>query len=285
MLWSTAFASIKIGLKYTTPLQFAGIRFMLSGLLILPFARNLKSNFRLVVRNIKTVLLICFFQTILLYTLFYLGMNKTPAAIGAIIVGGGPLFVALLAHFTTGRDPLTFRKVVALIMGFSGIVILALAKDSEVENHGKVLLGILLLVGGNFSGSFGNILISTRPTGISPVFFNAIQIFFGGFIILLISFLFEGFSFSIKPTEYYISLGWLSILSAIAFTLWFVILSRPEVKVSEVNVWKFIIPVLGAVLSWLLIANEHPQWHTIIGMIFIASSIVIIYFRRNKLKS
>lgn len=279
ILWSTAFAGIKIGLRYTSPLQFAGIRFMISGLLILPFCKDFKHNWKLMKIHRKTVFMISLFQTVILYSFFYLGMAKTPAAIAAIIVGAGPLFVALLAHFITGKDPLTLRKSIAFLIGFSGIILLAFAKDNSGTNHTKVLIGILLLLIGNFAGSFGNILISRSRTGISPVFITSVQIFFGGFIILIISIFVEGFHFEPKPLPYYISLGWLSILSALAFTLWFVVLSRPEVKVSEINVWKFIIPVLGAVLSWIMIAEEKPEWYTLLGMILIASSILIIYFK------
>ena len=204
------------------------------------------------------------------------------AAVAAIIVGGGPLFVAVLAHFTTGRDNLTFKKVIALLIGFSGIVILALAKDNNEPNHGSVILGIVLLITGNIAGSYGNILVSKNTLNLSPVFLNAFQIFLGGLIILLISFFFEGFSFSHKPIDYYLSLGWLSFISAVAFSLWFVVLRRPEVKVSEINFWKFIIPVLGAILSWLVISGENPKWSTIAGMLLIAVSILIIYRKKAK---
>jgi drug/metabolite transporter (DMT)-like permease len=37
LLWSTAYAGIKIGLQYDTPFHFAGVRFIISGLMILPF--------------------------------------------------------------------------------------------------------------------------------------------------------------------------------------------------------------------------------------------------------
>jgi drug/metabolite transporter (DMT)-like permease len=37
LLWSTAYAGIKIGLQYDTPFHFAGVRFLISGLIILPF--------------------------------------------------------------------------------------------------------------------------------------------------------------------------------------------------------------------------------------------------------
>jgi len=282
ILWSTAFAGIKIGLQYTSPLQFAGIRFMLSGLLILPFCRNIRRNLITAGKNSGYVMQLSLFQTAILYIFFYLGMDRTPAAVGAIVVGGGPLFIALLAHFITGRDPLTLRKIIALLIGFSGIVLLVLTKDRSAVDQFTVLTGIVMLVIGNFAGSYGNILVSQNRTGISPVFLNALQIFIGGFIILIVSFFVEGFGFGLKPLQYYLSLGWLSVMSALAFSFWFVVLNRPEIKVSEITIWKFLIPVLGAILSWLLIAGESPQWHTLSGMMLIAAAIIIIYGKFNR---
>ncbi len=282
ILWSTAFAGIKIGLQYSSPLQFAGLRFMISGLMIFPFCRNIASDIRIAGKKFDKILWISLFQTAILYTFFYLGLNKTPAAVAAIIVGGGPLFVAFLAHFITGKDPLTLRKSIALLIGFSGIVLLAIAKDRTIENHNTILIGIILLVAGNIAGSYGNILVSTNKINISPVLLNALQIFLGGAIILILSFFFEEFSFTPKPLPYYLSLGWLSLLSAVAFSLWFVVLSRPHVRVSEITIWKFIIPLLGAILSWLIIAGEEPRWYTILGMILIAAAILIIYGRKKE---
>jgi drug/metabolite transporter (DMT)-like permease len=37
LLWSIAYAGIKIGLQYDTPFHFAGVRFIISRLMILPF--------------------------------------------------------------------------------------------------------------------------------------------------------------------------------------------------------------------------------------------------------
>jgi len=50
LLWSTAFVGIKIGLQHTTPLQFAGLRFFLSGILLLPFVKS-RSIFFASVKN------------------------------------------------------------------------------------------------------------------------------------------------------------------------------------------------------------------------------------------
>ena len=254
---------------------------MISGLLILPFCKNLNSDIKVAFGNFGKIFWISLFQTALLYAFFYLGLNRTPAAVAAIIVGGGPLFVAILAHFTTGRDALTIRKVIALLIGFSGILLLALAKDRNIPDHGSVIVGIVLLIIGNIAGSYGNILVSKNKIEISPVFLNALQIFMGGAMILILSLFFEEFSFTQKPLPYYLSLVWLSFISAAAFSLWFIVLSRPEVKVSEINVWKFIIPLLGAILSWLLITGEEPRWYTVVGMILIAMAVLIIYGKKR----
>ena len=277
-LWSTAFAGIKLGLPYSPPLQFAGLRFVLAGLLILFFCKNVRHEFGLVLRNLRQVLTISLFQTFLLYTFFYLGMAKVPGAIGAIVVGAGPLFVAVLANYFTENNPLNGRKIIALLIGFSGIVLLALAKDNSLLNRQAVLWGILILVASNLFGSYGNILVSKNRMGISPLFLNSFQLFIGGVAILILSFFTEGFTFIPKPPAYYFSLAWLSIMAAVAFSLWFIVLSRPKVKVSEINVWKFIVPVFGAILSWGFIHGEQPKWYTLFGMCLIGLSVVTIYW-------
>ena len=92
----------------------------------------------------------------------------------------------------------------------------------------------------------------------------------------------EGFTFSDKPANYYYSLAWLSFLSAAAYSIWFLLLQRKGVKVSELNIWKFIIPVFGAILSWVLIPNESPDLVSVAG-ISITALALILFNRQNKI--
>src|SRR6056297_4194474 len=91
LLWSTAFTGIKIGLKYTAPLGFAGIRFTLSGIILMGLIASPKDYFNTVKNHWKTILLVGFFQTFLIYSLFYTGMTMVSGALAAIVVGTGPL--------------------------------------------------------------------------------------------------------------------------------------------------------------------------------------------------
>ena len=72
LLWSTAYPGIKIGLEYTTPLHFAGVRFIIAGLLILPFTVSLPRYFQNIKENWGIIFLITLFQSVINYTFFYL---------------------------------------------------------------------------------------------------------------------------------------------------------------------------------------------------------------------
>lgn len=284
LLWSTAFVGVKIGLKYTTPLQFAGFRFFLSGIYILPFCGNLLGSLRQIRQHWKEVLRLALFQTFLLYTMFYLGISLVPASITAIIIGASPLFSAILAHMFLGDDKLTFKKMASIGLGMSGVVIIALSRGSFSWAEGKEFWGILILVLANVAGSMGNVIVVKYRMGLPPLLLNSAQLMLGGLGLIVLSIPFEGLKFGINEAPYYISLGWLSFMSAVAFSIWFILLRRPGIKVSELNVWKFLIPVFGAVLSWLILADEHPETIALIGMLLIGLSLIVLnanLFRNN----
>ncbi|MBN2214619.1 MAG: DMT family transporter [Bacteroidales bacterium] len=283
LLWSTAFAGIKLGIHYTTPLNFAGTRFLLSGLMVLPFAGRFSENIKSIRKNIAYVLQVGLFQTFLLYSLFYIGINIAPASLTAIVVGGGPLFVALMAHFTIHNDKLSVKKALSIFTGILGIIIIAADKYDIGWEKGKEFWGLIILVMANIAGSYGNILVSKGNKRIKPLALNSAQQISGGIGILLLSFIAEDHVYGIKPQVYYISLLYLSFLSAAAFSIWFVLLKRPGIKVSEINIWKFLIPVFGAMLSWVILPDEKPELIPVIGMLLIAFSLILLnYNNRGK---
>jgi drug/metabolite transporter (DMT)-like permease len=282
LLWSTAFVGVKIGLKYTTPLQFAGFRFFLSGLYILPFCGHIGRSLRQIGENWKEVLRLALFQTFLLYALFYLGISLVPAAITAIIIGASPLFSAILAHMFLTDDKMTLRKMASISLGMTGVVIIAVSRGSFSWVEGREFWGILILILANVAGSMGNVMVVKYRSGLPPILLNSAQLMSGGLGLILLSIPFEGLSFGINEAPYYISLGWLSFMSAAAFSIWFVLLRRPGIKVSELNVWKFLIPVFGAILSWTILADEKPEIIALTGMLMIGLSLIVLNANHKK---
>ena len=121
LLWSSAFAGVKIGLQYTTPLQFAGIRFFIAGMLVFPIAlRNNPAYFRILRKNLGMILLFAFLQTFLQYVMFYKGIDLIPSAVAAIVIGSQPLFIAVVAHYLMPGDRMTLLKTSVILTGILG---------------------------------------------------------------------------------------------------------------------------------------------------------------------
>ena len=279
LLWSTAYSTIKIGLQYDSPLHFAGLRFLISGLLILPFTVRFSVYFALLKEHWKLVFWVTLLQTIMNYILFYLGLDLVPGALGAVIVGSQPLVTAIVASIMDKSEKLTRRKIVTIICGISGVILISAGRQAFKLGSAIELLGVFMIFAANIAVATSNVLISLRSKGINPLLLSSSTLLIGGFIIYLLSLAFEDIPECTKPAEYWIVLVWLGFMAAAAFSIWFRLLQRPHVKVSDLNLWKFIIPVVGSILSWLLVPGENPERLTVIGMIII--SISLIMFHKN----
>ena len=282
LLWSTAYAGIKIGLQYDTPLHFAGVRFTLAGLMILPFTVKPGAFIRMIREHWKIVIWVTVLQTIVNYILFYLGMDMVPGALGAVIVGSQPLVTAVAAALMHAGDPLTRRKVVTIIFGITGVILISAGRQAFKLGSLIELLGVFMILGANIATATSNVLVSLKGKGMNPLVLSSTSLFIGGAIIWLISIPLEGKPQGPMPVKYWLILLWLSFMAANAFSIWFRLLQRPHVKVSELNLWKFIIPVVGAILSWLFVPGEKPEWLTITGMIIITSSLILFYKNGRK---
>ncbi len=277
-LWSTAFVAVKTGLNWgAKPFAFAGLRFILSGILLIPFCGSFFKYIKNIKKNVKTIFWVSIFQTFLLYGFFFWGITLVPGALAAIIIGSSPLSSAIAAHFFSHDDKMNSSKISSILVGILGIIIISVSRKPWQEAGLKEFFGVILLLLGTFTSAFGNILVSKTKGKINPFVLNSSQIFLGGVFLFILSLIVEGTPNLNLPHQFYISLLWLSLISAIAFSLWFLLLQKPEVKVSEINIWKFIVPVFGAGISWLMLANENPDWVSVLGMILVSLSILGFY--------
>jgi drug/metabolite transporter (DMT)-like permease len=285
LLWSTAFVGVKYGLRYAGPFTFAGARFVLSGLLLFPLCGGWSVYRRSIVRFRKTILRVCFFQTFLLYALFYTGMTLVEGALGAIVIGSSPLISALTAHFFMPGDEMTWKKSASIALGISGVILIAVSREPWTTKGLYEGLGVLLLILGAFSSAMANVIVARDSTGIPSLILNSAQITLGGILLLLVGLPLEGLPAASPPAGFYLALVWLAFISAVSISIWFVLLKLPETKVSELNLWKFVIPVCGAILSWWLLPEESPSLIPVIGMVCVALSIIFYNIKRTRLNA
>jgi drug/metabolite transporter (DMT)-like permease len=282
LLWSTAYAGIKLGLQFDTPFHFAGIRFIISGLIILPFTIRPSLYIKMVRENLNIFIWVTVLQIIINYSLFYHGLDLVPGALGAVVYGAQPLIIAVVASLIIKDDKLTTDKIVTIIFGVSGVFLISIGRQAFKLGSEFELLGVFMIIVANIATALSNVLISMKGKNVNPLVLSSFSLFFGGVVLYLISIPLENVPKGPFPMQYWLILGWLSFMASTAFSIWFKLLQRPGVKVSELNLWKFISPITGALLSWLLIKDEYPEWLTISGMFIITISLIMYYKKPGK---
>jgi EamA-like transporter family. len=243
LLWSTAYAGIKLGLQYDTPFHFAGIRFIISGLIVLPFTVKPAVYLRMIRDHWKVVAWVITLQMVINYSLFYEGLKLIPGALGAVVYGAQPLIIAVVAAILHKDDKLTKKKIVTIIFGISGVILISIGRQAFKLGTALELLGVLMILVGNIATATSNVIISIKSKDINPFVLSSSSLFLGGVVLYLISIPAEMRPNGSLPMKYWMILLWLSFMAASAFSIWFKLLQRPGVKVSELNLWKFITPV------------------------------------------
>lgn len=269
---------VKIGLESMPPFLFAGIRFFLAGAVVALLYRK-KGKGQQFRQYWKQMLVTGFFQTFGLYSLFFYSLTLMRASTGAIVNGLGPLIVALTAHFTLAGSRLNKRQFFSLVLGAAGVILVSFAGHTAGSEAGaSELKGIVLMLTALIVGAAASVIVAKSPDGLDPFLLNSGQLMGGGILLLAAAALTGQRSYGDIPVlEFTAALSWLVFVSAAGFSIWYYLLKIRKEPLSELAVWRFLIPLAGAVLSWILMKDDNPEALSVAGMALTAFSIYLFY--------
>lgn len=281
-LWGISTPIVKMGYAYTDAahvpslLLWAGIQFALAGFMTIGFSSILKKRFVYPKKeNLKGVLLISLFQTVLQYALLYIGLLHTTSVKGAILKSTDVFFVALIASLIFKLEKLTAKKLLCCIIGFAGIVILnldGLRLNIQPLGDGFVVLGIVFY-------SLSVVLVKLFAQKEDPIVFSGYQMTFGGIVMLLVGILFRGKIdlFGMLPI-----ILCLSAIYAVSYSLWTYLLKINPA--SSVTIFSFMTPVFGVISSALLL-NETggvPLINLALALALVSFGIILWGYKQNR---
>ncbi|AKI98304.1 multidrug transporter [Kosmotoga pacifica] len=281
LLWGSAFPVLKISFSELdiTPgdisekLVFAGIRFLGAGLMLFLFSPATRKVMPKK-REFYGLFMLGLLQTAIQYTLFYNGLSNTTGVKASIIISSGNFFVVLLAHFVYRDDRINWKKAIGLTAGFSGVLI---ANLNNGVDFGFTLSGEGLLILSTLVGAIGTILAKQLSIGINPFAVSGWQMLLGSFFLIGIGFpgMENGLHFTALAV---VLLIYSSFLSAAAFSLWYTVLKYS--KAGEVTIYRFIIPLSGALFSALFIPGETITLYTLLALVLAVIGIIVVNYRR-----
>ncbi len=283
-LWGSAVPVTK--LSYTsldmaqsevfTRIHFAGLRFLLASFMVLGyiyFSRREKDGKQL--RELKGkdwlfLLVIGLLRITLCYYFYYIALANISGVKGAIFVSSSTFLTVLIAPFAVREDRFNQGKLLALLLGFSGIIVANAAKgfDLSLTFRGE---GYMLL-SGVFS-ALVEVTVKPRSKGIPAPLISWGQLFFGSIPLLVVGYL--GLEHSL-PWDFK-AIGLLiysALISAVAFILWYELLKVNDA--GELAIYRLFIPIFGSLLSALLLPAESFTASLLLGLLLVVAGIIVL---------
>lgn len=145
LIWGSSFAAIRVGLQGgITPGHMVLLRYLIASGLFLVYALWPGVKFRLPRKGDIIRLLILGWVGITLYHIgVTFGEQTVSAGTAGMLIGSGPIFIALLAVIIL-KERLGIRGWIGMAIGFSGIVIITLGTGGGASI--KVSTGALLIL-------------------------------------------------------------------------------------------------------------------------------------------
>lgn len=283
-LWGSATPFIKTGYEALkvegTPsiMLFAGVRFFFAGIITVVIYSIVERKFLFPKKeNYKYVGIISVFQTILQYIFFYVGLANTSGVKGAILSGSSAFFSIIIASLIFRQEKLTFRKIIACVIGFAGVVLVnlnGLELNFSFLGDGFVILSTLSL-------AFSSVFMKRFSKYENPVVLSGYQFIIGGIFMVIVGLSFGG-TISFQSAKGMGILVYLSFLSAIAYALWGILLKHNPV--SRVTIFNFMTPVFGTILSKLILTETDgvSTLNIVISVILICVGIVTLNYQKKQ---
>ncbi len=287
-LWGSATPFIKWGYELMLPAKdipstilFAGIRFTFAGILtVLIFSIARRKLIFPKSTSWSKISVVSLFQTVIQYLFFYIGLANTSGVKGTIISGSNAFFCILVASLIFRQEKLTVKKIVACITGFAGIILINL--DGLELNMNLMGDGFVLF--SNLAYGFSSALMKRFSKDEDPVVISGYQFIMGGLFMVIVGLLFGG-NITLNSMKAVGVLTYLSFLSAIAYSLWGILLKHNPV--SRVTVFSFMTPVFGVILSKIMLtesSNVTPV-NLIITIILVCAGILLLNYNSAKKES
>ncbi len=274
-LWSTSFIIIKLGLYELPPMTFAGLRYVIAFMCLLPFALTKKN-----IIKIKKLKKPDMKKLIVLGIIFYsvtqgaqfLGLSLLPAVTVSLLLNFTPVIVAAAALFFLNEIP-TGIQWIGTVLFMAGTVLYFFPVDFS---SGQIA-GLIVMAAGVSANAASSVLGRSinRTEKISPLIVTVISMGIGSFLLLVTGVIIEEtVSISLTNAGY---LLWLAVINtALAFTLWNKTLRTLTAMESSIINGTMLIQI--AILAWLFI-DEPVSLKEGIGMLIAAIGAVLVQLK------
>jgi O-acetylserine/cysteine efflux transporter len=268
LFWASTFSVVKVGLDYSPPVLFAGLRALVGGLSILVAALiwGGRPDLR---RDWVAYASLSMLNVVLFLGLQTFAIMLLPSGTAAVLIYLQPILTGLLAWFMLG-EALSAAKLTGLFLGFSGIVAVSIGGFSgEIS-----VVGVAFAVVSALMWALGTVYFKRVQDRVSMLWAIALMFLFGGIVLFALGLVIE------SPAEISISGSLVaSVLysgcvgTGLAWVLWLGLVRAGEA--STVAAYVFFVP-LASVAIGAIVLDERLSTSLLIGAVLVVSGIYLV---------
>ena len=275
VFWGSTYLAIRIGVGVLPPFLFAGLRFLVAGVLLAGVALAFGDHLPRRPADWGTL-----------------------AIVGVLLLGGGNAFVVWAEQYTAsgvaslfvvtvalwmaffdavipgGTGELNWRVVLGLVTGFVGTALLIGASPRELLHAD--LRGPVALTCASASWSLGSVYAKRHPTESSPYIGAAVQMIVGGAVVALAGSLLGEWRAWHLSARGGAAIAYLVVFGSILGYSAYVYALR-HASPTVVGTYAYVNPVIAVFLGWLLL-HEPITARTLVATSLILGAVVWIQF-------
>ena len=212
---------------------------------------------------------------------FYIGLAHTSGVKASILISLNVFFAVIISVVFFKAERLSALKILGLVLGFLGVIVVNVSAGEsvggfQINGEGAIVLSAVAY-------AVSSVLIKKFSEKVDPVMLSGNQFFVGGLLMVLCGVLAGGRLTTVTISGVLI-LVYLALVSAVAYTLWGVLLKFNPV--SRVAVMGFLNPVFGVLLSAVALGEtaEAFSLKNVLALLLVALGIFAVNFTPQKLK-
>lgn len=280
VIWGTNFVFMKWAAVLITPSQIVLVRIFFGFLPILLFALVTRSLRMSHLRYMHHFLVMALLATVFYYYAFAKGTSMLLSSVAGMLSGAIPLFAFACALLFLRQEPLTKRTAVGVLLGFSGVLLIARPWATGVG--GISLEGVLYMILGSLSVGCSFVYAKRFLTGlnISPVALSTYQI--GLALVVIAAFTdFNGIGRILEDRRAFIgvSVGLGLLGTGIAYVLYYFIVHRLGALAAASVTY---IPPVVALLIGFFVAHEPVHAIDLVAISAILAGVYVVQTGRKQ---
>ncbi|MDT0491857.1 DMT family transporter [Streptomyces griseus] len=278
-LWGGSFTFIKVSLDGLTPGQLVLSRLVLGAAVLLAIVAFRRIGLPRSARVWGHVAAAALFGNVIPFLLLSYGEQTTGAGIAGVLIGATPLLTLTIAAAALPTERATRRKVLGLIIGFVGVVLLIGPWTDALGSLG----GQLACLGAALSYACGFVYVRKylSPLGLAPMAAAASQLLAATVLQAVVTpFLtWRTPEFTLEVTFSIVALGLFS--TGLAYVLYFRLIG--DVGATTASAVNYVVPV-ASVLIGVVALGESVTWNLLVGGLVVLAGVAYAENRLRQLR-